>query len=186
MNIIFCGTCNGKNLVSSERMANYHEDPVACRFCGNIVSGETVFDSSGSPIRRNVLDSSAFHLLVIDDDKFYLELSRSILGRDYTVSVASSGAEGLDVAETIQPDLILLDADMPDMDGYETCIRFKNTPSLWHIPIFFVTAKSEGENVFKGFQLGAADYICKPLQLNVLHARIDLQIRVKQLLELTR
>ena len=186
MNIIFCATCNGKNLLTPEQMANYREEPVACRFCGNVVPEETVLHPDGTPIKRNVLDSSTFHLLVIDDDKFYLELSRSILGRDYKVSVASSGAEGLEVAEKIMPDLILLDADMPDMDGYETCIRFKNTPALWQIPIFFVTAKSEGEDVFKGFQLGAEDYICKPLQLNVLHARIDLQLRVKQLLALTQ
>jgi len=183
MNIVYCERCDGKNLVTQKQLGKYREHPLPCRFCGNVMAPDTIFTPDGKTLPRNVLESSKYRLLFIDDDKIYLGLSQSILGRDYKVSIASSGAEGIAMAKRLQPDLILLDVGMPEMDGYETCVRIKNTPSIWHIPIFFLTAQTESELMYKGFSLGAVDYICKPLQLNILHARIDMQFRMKQLLE---
>jgi len=79
-----------------------------------------------------------------------------------------------------QPDLILLDIMMPDMDGYEVCRRIKQDPAIWHIPIIFLTAKGAVADQQLGFDLGAVDYIVKPVEIPLLLARVRAHIRLKR------
>lgn len=183
MKIIFCEECGGRNSVTPEQIEESADKPPVCQFCGNLMSSETIVSYNGVGDSAEAVDTSQYSILVIDDDTFYLEMAKSILGKDYTISVATSGEEGIAMALDQLPDLILLDVQMPGMDGYDTCMQLKKNRTLRHIPILFVSARSEGEDEYKGLALGAVDYICKPLQLDVLNARINLQFRLKLLLD---
>ncbi|RUM36195.1 MAG: hypothetical protein DSY50_02980 [Desulfobulbus sp.] len=181
MKIVFCKKCGGRNNVSSERINNSGEKPLSCSICGNVMPPDALLSPGGGAVAEAVLDTSRYHLLFVDDDKAYLNLAESILGKDYKVSVASSGAEGLLLASQLQPDIVLLDVKMPGEDGYAICRKIKQNPATCHMAVFFVTATFESEDVHRGFMLGAVDYIHKPLQLDELNARITLQLRLKQL-----
>ena len=88
-----------------------------------------------------------------------------------TVLVSISGRQALDLVERITPDLILLDAVMPDLDGFETCRRLKAMPALAGTPIIFMTGLSETAHVVKGLEAGGVDYVTKPLKLDELRPR---------------
>jgi diguanylate cyclase (GGDEF)-like protein/PAS domain S-box-containing protein len=96
---------------------------------------------------------------------------------------ASDGAKGLDVARECSPDLILLDVDMPDPDGFEVCRRLKADNVTHEIPIIFLTGASSTEQKLKGLELGAIDYIIKPFDPAELRARVKASLRTKQLLD---
>lgn len=180
MKVIFCEECGGKNNVEAEQLDRVDEQPPVCQICGNIMSSETIIPHGSS---ASTVDTKQYHLLLIDDDMFHLELMKAILEKEYQVSNAFTGASGLELAEDIQPDLILLDVNMPGMDGYETCKRLKENRKTRHIPIIFISAMSENQDEYKGLSLGAVDYINKPVNREVLNARISLQIRLKLLLD---
>jgi len=106
-------------------------------------------------------------------------LSR-LLKDEYQVRVANSGKVALRLAGSEHPpDLILLDVVMPDMDGYEVCLRLKADPRTRNIPIMFLTARSNVEDEQHGLELGAADYIAKPISPPILNARVRGQLRLK-------
>jgi putative two-component system response regulator len=112
------------------------------------------------------------HILVVDDEPFYLELLASALSGSYTVSVAKNGQQALRrVQGGSRPNLIMLDVVMPEMDGYETCRRFKENPLTAEIPVIFLTSKSEVTDEVKGLELGAVDYITKPISIPILQSR---------------
>jgi len=111
-------------------------------------------------------------LLVVDDTPENIDVLRGILGADYTVKVANSGPLALKIVATQQPELILLDVMMPGMDGYEVCRQIKENEATRHIPIIFVTALGEIEDEARGFDLGAADYIVKPVSPPIVRARV--------------
>ena len=111
-------------------------------------------------------------VLVIDDTPQNLSLMRDLLDPLYEVKLAPSGARGLDIATTTKPDLILLDIMMPYMDGYEVCRRLKHNDRTRGIPIIFVTAMTDMEDETKGLELGAVDYITKPISPGILLARV--------------
>jgi len=119
-------------------------------------------------------------VLVVDDQRLNLNILHGLLKDDYQVMVATSGEQGLKAATTGRPDLILLDINMPGMDGYEVCQRLKQDPVTTKIPIIFITAMSESEDETRGLELGAADYITKPFHAAVVRARVNTQIRLKQ------
>lgn len=118
-------------------------------------------------------------ILVVDDVPVNIEVLSSILGKDYNILVATSGAQALEVA-TQQPDLILLDVMMPDMDGYEVCRRLKRAPAISGIPVIFVTALNDVEDEIKGLSLGAVDYLTKPVHAAITLARIKSHLELKQ------
>jgi CheY-like chemotaxis protein len=103
-------------------------------------------------------------ILVIEDDPDIQQLVQMALEftGGYQVSVASDGPEGLGKAEAERPDLILLDAMMPGMDGFEVCRRLKADPALAGIPVVFLTAKAQAAEIEEGLRLGAAGYLTKP------------------------
>lgn len=102
-------------------------------------------------------------ILIIDDDIDTLKLVGLMLERQgYQIAVASNGTIGLSKAASEQPDLILLDVMMPDMDGYQVTERLRSDPSLAHIPIVMFTAKTMVDDKVKGFESGVDDYLTKP------------------------
>lgn len=112
-------------------------------------------------------------ILVIDDDLDSLKLIGLLLQRQgYQVVAAPGGSQGLAQAESENPDLILLDIMMPDMDGYEVCKRLRKDPRLAHIPIIMFTAKTRVDDKVTGFEAGADDYLTKPTHPAELASRI--------------
>ena len=111
-------------------------------------------------------------VLAIDDTPANLMVLAHALSPDYLFQIATSGREGLAMAEETRPDIVLLDVMMPEMDGNETCRRFKANPVLKDIPIIFVTALTDSTAEVFGLGLGAADYLHKPINVSVARQRI--------------
>ncbi len=119
------------------------------------------------------------HVLIVDDEPSNLELMESVLQDNYNLAFAVNGEQALDAAGKLLPDCILLDIMMPMMDGYETCSRLKADERTRDIPVIFVTAKSDTEDEKKGFDLGAVDYIAKPIRPPVIKARLKTHLALK-------
>lgn len=121
--------------------------------------------------------SSKPTVLVIDDTPSNLDVLTGILKDTYQVKVAINGHIGMKIAKTVpQPDLILLDIMMPEIDGFEVCRQLKAQPNTAHIPIIFVTAKIEPEDEVKGLSLGAVDYLAKPITPEIALQRVKTHI----------
>jgi putative two-component system response regulator len=118
-------------------------------------------------------------LLLVDDTPVNLLLLTRMLEKDYTIHSARNGQEALDSAFATPPDLVLLDVMMPDMDGFEVCRRLKDNPSTTHIPVIFITAKNAVEDEERGFALGAADFIHKPISPPIVSARVKTHLKIK-------
>ena len=126
------------------------------------------------------IDKPFVTVLVVDDTPDNLSLMSSLLKDHYKVKVANHGEKGLRIANSdAPPDLILLDIMMPDMDGYEVCRRLKAEPRTRDIPVIFLTAKSEVEDETRGLELGAADYITKPISPPIVLARVQAHLALK-------
>jgi len=119
-------------------------------------------------------------ILVVDDTANTLELIATILGTEHKVLTASDGETALKIAGHEEPDLILLDIRMPGMDGYQLCKLLKADPVTREIPVIFVTAMDEEREEAKGLELGAIDYITKPLSQPILRARVRNHIDLKR------
>ena len=121
-----------------------------------------------------------YRILVVDDTQKNVQLLGIILKRqNYLINVAYSGPEAIELAQKVFPDLILLDIMMPGMDGYETCERLKKDPKTESIPIIFLTAKSEVDDIIKGFDVGAVDYVTKPFHSTILLSRVRTHLRLR-------
>ncbi|HPC85973.1 MAG TPA: response regulator [Smithellaceae bacterium] len=121
-------------------------------------------------------------ILVVDDTPDNLTMITSLLKDLYRVKIAVSGKKALQIAFSNEPpDLILLDIMMPEMDGYEVCSQLKNDSETRDIPVIFLTAKTDVEDEVKGFDLGAADYITKPVSPPILLARVRTHLRLKRM-----
>jgi len=114
-------------------------------------------------------------ILVIDDEETTVQLIAILLERrDYKVVKAYSAEEGLRLAYRHQPDLVLLDIMMPDMDGWDVCKRLRE---MSDVPIIFLTARDETADIVKGLEMGAADYVVKPYNNEELVARVRAHLR---------
>src|SRR5215468_5513867 len=121
-------------------------------------------------------------ILVVDDTPANIQTVAAILkGRGYQLSVATNGKQALEVLEKIQPDLILLDVMMPELDGFETCQRIKSAEAWRDIPVIFLTAKTDTADIVKGFEIGAVDYVGKPFNAHELLARVNTHLTIDQL-----
>ena len=115
----------------------------------------------------------SYRILLVDDEPDILEFVGYNLTREgFEVSTASNGIEAIEVAQTFLPHLVLLDVMMPEMDGMETCRRLKEIPSLARTIIVFLSARGEDESQLQGFDLGADDYITKPIHPKLLVSRL--------------
>ncbi len=122
-------------------------------------------------------------ILVVDDERFHLNVIVGLLSSDYNVLIAKSGERALEIAASKPaPDLILLDIFMPEMDGYEVCRRLKSNHKTRHIPIIYLTAKSDAEAEAYGFSLGAVDYLSKPISPPIVKARVKNHLAYSQAL----
>ncbi len=120
-------------------------------------------------------------ILVVDDTRVNLEVLVLLLNQDYQVKVAGNGQRALDIAQcSLHLDLVLLDVRMPKMDGYEVCQRLQENPLTRDIPVIFVTAAFDQEAETYGLQLGAADYISKPISPAITLLRVHNQVLLKQ------
>lgn len=119
--------------------------------------------------------------MVVDDSPENIDLLGNALSRDYEIKVALTGEKALKIAGTENPpDLILLDVMMPGMDGYEVCRRLKSNAKTMDIPVIFVTSMSEVEDETKGLEVGAVDYITKPIRSPIVQARVRSHIELKE------
>lgn len=128
-------------------------------------------------------------ILLVDDMPENLDVLKEILLPDYHIRAVTSGAAALKVAAKVQPDLILLDVMMPEMDGFETCQALKEAPATSAIPVIFVTAKSDVVDETAGFDVGAVDYITKPVSPPIVIRRVETHLsltRVEELNSLAR
>ncbi|WP_415720953.1 response regulator [Photobacterium ganghwense] len=123
--------------------------------------------------------SSKPTLLVIDDIPENLTLMYQLFKDDYKVKGANSGVRGIAVAESVNPDLILLDIMMPEMDGYEVCRRLKHNPVTRDVPVIFLTAKVDRIDEQKGLEMGAVDYVTKPINPEIVKARVKTHVALK-------
>lgn len=125
-------------------------------------------------------DSEKKLIFVVDDQEENLEFLGSLLRHNgYNVMVASDGMEAIELMQKKLPDLVLLDIMMPKMDGYEVCEKLKANNITKEIPVIFITAKIETEDIVKGFQVGGLDYVTKPFKHKELLMRIKTQIELK-------
>ncbi|WP_321491311.1 two-component system response regulator [uncultured Desulfobacter sp.] len=126
-------------------------------------------------------------VLIVDDTPDNLTILGELLMPDYQVRVANSGPKALVAAATTPlPDLILLDIMMPGMDGYEVIRHLKSNPDTSDIPVIFITALDTCEDEAKGLQLGASDYISKPIRAPILLARVKGQLEIKAARDILR
>lgn len=113
-------------------------------------------------------------ILVVDDTPDNIQIIHGVLSQQYQIRAATSGNKALQLAQIQpRPELILLDVMMPEMDGFEVCRRLKRDPATNNIPVIFVTAKTDSIDERTGFELGAVDYISKPISPSILKVRVE-------------
>lgn len=118
-------------------------------------------------------------ILIVDDVPANIKILTDVLRDHYQISYATSGQKALELAESTHPDLILLDIIMPGMDGYAVCGKLKSAARTRDIPVIFITAKNEAQDETKGFNLGAVDYIAKPISPSVVLARVKTHLSLR-------
>lgn len=121
-----------------------------------------------------------YQVLVVDDEPVNLNLVKEILQHDYHLSFATNGLQALEIVKIIQPDLVLLDIMMPDIDGYETCRRLKADPATEKILVIFFTALGGEEDETLGFDVGGVDFITKPAKPAIIQARVRTHLELKK------
>lgn len=125
------------------------------------------------------MEKDKWKVLAVDDEPTNLKIMNENYKNDFQLSFANSGKQALEVAIQLQPDIILLDIMMPEMDGYETCRQLKENNTTKQIPILFVSALGEEENETLGFDAGGIDFITKPFNAVILKSRINAHIELK-------
>ena len=124
-------------------------------------------------------------LLTIDNSKIIHPLIRATLGEEgLEFHSAYEGEAGLAAAASLRPDVILLDVDMPQLNGFEVCDRLKSNPATQNIPVIFITAARSTDEKIKGLDKGAVDYVTKPFEPSELLARVRAALRIKHLVDL--
>lgn len=119
-------------------------------------------------------------ILIVDDTPANVLLLESILSQEYITRAATRGSETLEIALSTQPDLILLDITLPDMDGYDVCRLLKKNAGTKNIPVIFVTAMLRAGDETRGFEAGGADYITKPFVNEAVVARVKVHLDLKE------
>jgi putative two-component system response regulator len=118
-------------------------------------------------------------IMIVDDEPANLQVLSGILKeKGYKVRPASSGRQALQAAQIELPDLVLLDINMPEMNGYEICKRLKNDIKLWNIPVIFISALNETLDKIKAFSVGGVDYVTKPFNYEEVQSRVDTHLKL--------
>jgi putative two-component system response regulator len=116
-------------------------------------------------------------VLIVDDEPGNIKILSNVLAGDYALSVATSGAQALKIAQVQLPDIVLLDMVMPEMDGIQVCEALKASEATRDIPVIFVTSMSDTANEERGLESGAVDYISKPISPPIVKARVKIHIQ---------
>ncbi|MBX7200023.1 MAG: diguanylate cyclase [Rhodospirillaceae bacterium] len=119
-------------------------------------------------------------ILVVEDDTAIQALLRAVLGSDYNLKIAGDGATALLAAAEIEPDLILLDVILPDMDGREICRRIKSNTRLAAVPVIFLTSLADPAHEVQGLEAGGIDYLAKPINPAILKVRVSNHLDLKR------
>lgn len=119
-------------------------------------------------------------ILIVDDTPENIDILKGVLKEQYIIKAATRGSKALEIARTTPVDLILLDIMMPEMDGYEVCRTLKSDEATKKIPVIFVTALHETGDETSGFEVGAVDYITKPINAAVVQARVRTHLALKE------
>jgi pilus assembly protein CpaE len=126
-------------------------------------------------------------VLLIDDEQFYFKLIRKTLSEaEYNLEYAKSGSEGLSKIPAFQPDMLIVDLKLPEMDGFEILERLRRDPKYAHMPVIVITAKDELSEKLRAFELGADDYLVKPFQPEELVARMGILARRGKAMQMVR
>jgi diguanylate cyclase (GGDEF)-like protein len=123
------------------------------------------------------------NILLVDDDPGTIQLLAKILSKAGNLKFATNGHDAMRVARESKPDLVLLDAEMPGMNGFQVCETLKNDPELADVPVIFVTSHSGAEFEAAGFEAGAADFIAKPVNASLVRARVKAQLDAKRMID---
>ena len=126
------------------------------------------------------MDSKKNLIILVDDNPANLRIGKNVLSEKYSVATAPSGDKLFGLLENNIPAIILLDVDMPEMDGYQAIQRLKEKPETRNIPVIFLTARADSEDELEGLSLGAIDYITKPFQPSLLLKRIEIHLLVEE------
>lgn len=124
--------------------------------------------------------SNSYSILCVDDNPVNLQLlDRTLFEEGYIVLIAKSGAQGVEIAQEKQPDLILLDIAMPDMDGFDVLTELRSIPQTSEIPVMFITALDESDEAVRGLSMGAVDYITKPVNFKEFLPKLSNILQMK-------
>ena len=122
---------------------------------------------------EKLFPAESMTIMIVDYTKDNIDILKKFLTKfGFKITVALSGELALDLIPKLKPDLILLDVMMPGIDGYEVCVRLKKDKDLKNIPVIFITAKGDTEDILEGFGVGAVDYIMKPFRLEEVYVRV--------------
>ncbi|MCF6172938.1 MAG: response regulator [Campylobacteraceae bacterium] len=138
--------------------------------------------------KEKLFPADSMTVMIVDDTKQNIDVLRRTLDQvGCQIAVALNGKIALELIAKLKPDLILLDIMMPEIDGYEVCRRLKKNPELQDIPVIFVTAKGDTEDIVQGFEVGAVDFIMKPFRQAEVCARVKthltLSAAIKKLIQ---
>ena len=125
----------------------------------------------------NTTPNDKNRVLIVDDEPGNIKILSNVLAGDYALSVATNGAQALQVAQVQMPDIVLLDMVMPEMDGIQVCEALKANEQTQDIPVIFVTSMSDTANEERGLDAGAVDYISKPISPPIVKARVKIHIQ---------
>lgn len=154
----------------SRRTGQYHAQPPGNPGKTKTVGGHGVVAGSSTPF-----------VLLVDDEPKNLQVAGALLrSAGFEIGLVGSGAEALESVAADPPDVILLDVMMPRMDGYEVCQKLKQNPDTAAIPVIFLTARNEEEDILQGFSAGGEDYLTKPFRPRELLARVRTHVRLRQ------
>jgi len=175
MIVYFCEECGGRNVIDP-RTSDTQATHIRCQVCKDYIPLTQIrIDAS-----KNIFNTSHHKIMLVDDEPDSLKLLYTMLESDYKIVVASNGVEAIKLAVESEPDLILLDVMMPDMDGYEVCQKLKANVQIRHIPIIFVSSMNDIVDEHKGLTVGAVDYISKPISFIIAKARIAIHLELKR------
>jgi diguanylate cyclase (GGDEF)-like protein len=125
-------------------------------------------------------------LLIVDDQTINIQVLHQVFVNDYHIFMAASGEQALALCARLQPDLVLLDVMMPAMDGYQVCEQLQANPLTHNIPVIFVTASQDEAAETRGLEAGAVDFITKPINPNIVRARVKTHITLKRQSDMLR
>ena len=118
-------------------------------------------------------------ILAVDDNISNNEIVEEILSNEYELKIATSGEQALEILGDFKPDIILLDIMMPELDGYDTCLKIRENPDMKDVTIIMVSAKGMASDMYKGHEVGADDYITKPFSQEQLLESIEFFVEQK-------